>query len=258
MAAAARQHVPAARRQPHQRLLPRAAGLQFPVIGQPARRRLPAGDHGQRHGRKGTGGFHLARGRVDPVHLRVQVAAEQLLRRRQEVLQHLGQVPFVPLEPLAVARVRGFDQHHARHVRGEAPGEQLRVQAAERMAYQQVRRRDVQRGEQFAHAVDDDRAGLRQARRAAGARAEAVEREHPASRLDARVEPAPAFQQHARAVEQHERRRPGAGQHVLERAGRRRLSELARQPPGDHRLLRRRRCPPSPCRCPRIPGRRRH
>jgi len=252
MPAAPRDHLPPARRQRRQRLLVRALGAQRFRRHQPARRLLPAAHHGQRHGRERLRGLDLARGRVDPVHLRLQVGAQQLLRHRQHAAEHLGQPALVALEPLAVSRVRGFDQHHARDVSRKSPCEQLRVKPAERMADQQIGRRQLQRTQQLAQAVDDHRAGLRQHRLAAAADAEPVPREHAADLLDVGIEAPPAFERHARAIEQDERGRALAGQHVLERARGRRVLALARQRTREHQSLRRLRCRASPGPCPRI------
>lgn len=252
MPAAPRDHLPPARRQRRQRLLVRALGAQRLRRHQPARRLLSAAHHGQRHGRERPRRFHLARGRVDPVHLRIQVGPQQLLRHRQHAAEHLGQAAFVALEPFAVARMRGLDQHRAGDLAREPPREQLRVQAAQRVADQQIRRRESQRAQQLAQAVDDHRAGLRQHRLAAAPHAEAVPREHAADLLDVGIEAPPALERDARAIEQHQRGRALAGQHVLERARGGRVLALARQRTSEHLGLRRLRCRASPGPCPRI------
>jgi hypothetical protein len=207
MPAAPRDHLPSARRQRRQRPLVRALDAQRLRRHQPARRLLTAAHHGQRHVRERPRGLDLARGRVDPVHLRMQVGPQQLLRHRQHAAEHLGQTALVALEQLAVARMRGLDQHQARDFAGEPPREQLGVQAPQRMAHQQVRRREFQRGEQLAQAVDHDGAGLRQQRHAASADAEAVPGEHAGDLPDVGIQAPPALQRHARAIEQHQRGR---------------------------------------------------
>ena len=243
MPAALRDHLPPARRQRGQGELVLALDPRLLGPRQPARRHLTAGHDRQRHGRERTGRLDLARGGVDPVHLRMQVGAEHALRHRQQPTQHLGEPAFVPLEPLAVARMGGLDQHRAGHLVREAAREQLRVQPAQRMAHQQVRRRQRQRGEQLAQAVHHHGAGLRQQGPAAAGHAEAVPGQHAAERLDRRVEPPPALQRHAGAVEQHQRGEALAREHVFQGAGGRRLPALARQRCPVHRRVRPRRCP---------------
>lgn len=258
MPAAPRHHLPPARRQRRQGPVVRALGAQFLRRHQPARRLLPAAHHRQRHGRERSRGLDLARGGVDPVHLRIQVGPQQLLRNREHAAEHLRQPALMALEPLAVARMRGLDQHHARDLARKAPREQLRVQAAQRMADQQVRRRKLQRDQQFAQAVDDHRAGLRQHGLAAAAHAEAVPCEHAGCFLDVGIEATPALERDARAIEQHQRGRALAGQHVLERARGGRVLALARQRTREHLCLRRLRCRASPYPCLRTPGTCRH
>ena len=250
--AAPRHHLPPARRQRRQRPVVRALGTQRLRRHQPARRLLPAAHHRQRHRRERPRRLDLARRRIDPVHLRIQVGPQQLLRHRQHAAEHLGQAALLALEPFAVARMRGLDQHRARDISREAAREQLRMQAAQRMGDQQVRRREFQRGEQLAQAVDHHRARLRQHRRAAAAHAEAVPGEHAADRLDVGIEAPPALERDARAIEQHQRGHALAGQHVLERARGGRVLALARQRTPEHLRLRLLRCRASPGPCPRI------
>ena len=110
-----------------------------------------------------------------------------------------------------------LDHHHARHVIRQPPGEQLHVQAAERVTEQQVGRGSLDHRQQVAQRANDERAGLRFSRAGASADARPVVRDDHSVTQERPEHPAPPVERSAGAVDEDDRGRARSRRDVLDR-----------------------------------------